>query len=224
MNNIKMEKQWKTVREFLDFLNERIDYVVLRNGSELLKPDFVLKGQDIDLLCSNKNQFMKLCGNKQWANRLSINNNVLVNIQGRLIPVDVYTPGDGYYDKQWEKDMLWRRRKEEVVYVLSEDDFFYSLAYHALYHKNTFKEKYKKQLQAIQPVQWNGNEGALEEILESFMISKGYKYTYPVIPSYVNFRDVPENRIYKSYKVLINKEIEKIQFVLRKRLRKGVEH
>lgn len=207
---------WNTVKEFFDFLNSRIAYAVLRNGEEISRDGFVTSGQDIDLICENKNKFMKLCGNTKWANRLTINNNIVVMIQGEKIPIDIYQPGDGYYDVEWEKEMLKARYlTENGIYILSEEDLFFSTAYHALYHKDTFKKKYREKLQNMTVMEWDG-EAALRRDLEDFMKKNNYKYTYPSVPSYINLTGIESGRIYKSFFVPINKEIEKVQFVLQR--------
>ena len=78
--------------------------------------------------------------------------------------------------------MLANRRLYNNFYVPQAIDHFYSLIYHAIIQKRIFTEEYRIRLSQMAKVEDilldNYDEISFINLLESFMIQKGYNYTF----------------------------------------------
>lgn len=178
---------WNSVNQIIEALNE-IEYVFLRN-SESIAEDFD-ESDDWDILCRDKKEMV----NALEAVPLVLNSNcynyyTLVN-QKKLL-LDIRCVGDGYFDKNWENEML-NRRKEKTVYVLDSENQKYSVLYHALVHKEKSEaEKYKKYI--LSEFSVFDDETNINQ-LGTFMNDHNYAITKPLDDGvYINEMNV--NRI-----------------------------
>ena len=58
--------------------------------------------------------------------------------------------GDNYYEKKWEKDILESKiLYKKTFFVPNETDYFFSLIYHVLIHKDKITEEYKNRLNQL---------------------------------------------------------------------------
>jgi len=209
-------KKFLSLEEFFFFLNQNIEYVVLRNPDDVVSDGFLESGADIDILCSSIYKFKKLTNAKKRTAQFSNFNSYYVIINENKIPVDIYQPGDGYFDKNWEKNMLKDRiQSKKYIYSLSDEDYFYSLAYHALYQKEFFDKKYIERINNITSIEWDGNISCLSEKLEQYMKKKNYRYTYSYSSIYLNFSKVESKRIYKSFGISILEILRKLKTLIR---------
>lgn len=210
-------KEWKSVRDFLNDIGKNIDYVILRSPEFVLSQYFLKSGGDIDILCESKKKLLDLCDDKRLYPRLSRYNTTKISVNGIEIFVDIYEPGDDYYDKLWEIQML--RNKEMMIdgiYVLSKTDRFFSLAYHALFHKPLLENKYKIFLLENNNFGWTGDRDELIYILDNYMKENNYKYCYPLVPAEVYFLEVEKERIYIRLLAKINEKIRRIERLLKR--------
>lgn len=130
--------------ESLDCFFETIaseDYLVLRNYEEFASASFLKNHPDVDLLCRdahalarNANAFPK--GDREDGIHYAI------TIKGQKIPVDLREVGDRYYDPEWADALLHEREKHGTYFVMQQTDYFYTLLYHALFHKKDISEDY----------------------------------------------------------------------------------
>ena len=132
-----------TLKDLFDTLNDRLDYVILRNWDDLFKKNvYELGHSDIDILCDNRLSFIELTGAKR-IHKEKNRDNYIVPTECGDIRFDIRWIGDGYYPALWERQMLSRRViNEDMVYVLQPADHFYSLTYHALLQKKELSEDY----------------------------------------------------------------------------------
>lgn len=180
---------YNNINEVLEALNNsNIDYLVLRNYDNLLEDEIYMDGHgDIDLLCADSRKLASALhaidhpghiknGEGNGTHYFIFINNVQVSLDLRHI-------GDGYYCEKWERDLLDRRRKHEGFYVLSTDDYFYSLIYHAIFQKHTFSKEYQQRLQKMAEKLGietkNYSLSFFVNLLESHMKKHGYHYEYP---------------------------------------------
>ena len=70
----------------------------------------------------------------------------IVQIGNKKIPFDYGFPGDGYYDEKWSKEILERRVFCNGFYVPADEDYFYSLFYHAIFYQKKVSDEYKTKL------------------------------------------------------------------------------
>ena len=207
---------WASPEQLFEELNRTGEYAVLRNWEEYFDDLFMPGHGDIDLLCSRKDRrrIIKATG---AFRRTNIFNqwNFWVVISDRLVKFDLRVEGDGYYDIKWERDMLSSRIFDKRgFYRLSDEQYFFSLIYHAAYQKREFAQDYVERLTAMlngsaddsgRGTDEDSREGtectdrnSLKEKLEKYMSENGYEYSFVFNPSvYLNLDGVPENRIQK---------------------------
>ncbi|MAG24892.1 hypothetical protein CMI47_04860 [Candidatus Pacearchaeota archaeon] len=126
------EKYAYPMTKIKNIFKELQTYVVLRGYDDLhYKIPNLKKGEDIDLLIKNKNDIKDICG----SNIIKINN--------KPIKFDRRFIGDGYYDSNWERNMLLTRIPNYFFYVLNEENNYYATLYHSLIHKGVVAKKYK---------------------------------------------------------------------------------
>lgn len=170
-------KNWESLELLFDELNEKCDYLVLRNYEHLFEEGFLSEHPDIDFLCDDPQKFIGASGSVPRGDaKEPFSRKILV--AGEEIPVDLRIPGDGYYDEPWERAMLAGRRKlGNGVYVMEETEYYYSLIYHALIQKHTLSEDYRLRLRLMgEKLGVSGDEPLLAQ-LESYMRSHGYQYS-----------------------------------------------
>lgn len=214
-------KNWNSLDAMFRAINSEVNYLVLRNFEELENSGFLDGHADIDFLCDDAACMAKVLGAGHRGAE-SDRTHCKVNIAGRIIPVDIREVGDGYYDAQWEKDMLAERQMYHgLFYILSEEQYFYSLIYHACIQKPCLSEEYKKRLQKMgRKIGIPMDNGDFIEKLQIYMREKGYKFTYPVHPGMtVNFRLVDKRMIEKNYRRIFERKVyackKKLRSVLR---------
>lgn len=172
---------WESIESFFSALNDNVDYIVLRNFEGLVEGRlFNEVHPDIDVLCKDVEKLLFYAKVGDNINQKKIGRQQ-IKIDGRFVRLDVRFVGDGYYDKQWEDEMLTRRRLiKGLCYVPDETDYLFSLIYHALVQKNKLSEDYEFRIKQIASNLGKSLSDPLStKELEVYMRSKGYKYTYP---------------------------------------------
>ena len=62
---------------------------------------------------------------------------------GKDVTFDIRSYCDNYYDTKWIRSMLARRKLDpRGFYVLDDENYFYSLLYHAVAHKKVVSKTY----------------------------------------------------------------------------------
>lgn len=174
-------KNWKSLKEMFIEMNtdQEFRYIVLRNYEELLNEDFLNTHSDIDLLCDNSKKLVNcISGTYRSKKPDGIHYKVFVN--GQIIPVDIRTVGDGYYDPHWAIDMLnTRRLYNDLCYIPDEENNFFSLLYHAVVQKDELSDEYRNKLSSYCNSLLLYNEEVYINVLDTFMKSHKYFYYYP---------------------------------------------
>lgn len=167
--------KWNSLKDLFAKLNET-KYVVLRNYETL--EEEIDEGGDIDILCSEKkyvvdhiHAYKRVSGDEIF--------NYFVMVGDKRIPIDIREVGDGYYDERWEKAMLQKRIKFMKYYIMDEENYKYSLLYHALLHKFKIREDYIKRLKDMFGIEI-GNNDVTDELLGVYMHKRGYFIPIPV--------------------------------------------
>ena len=181
---MKTDNNWKDLESFFASLNATCNYVVLRNYEDMDSPQFFCDGhEDIDILCEDFKQFMEA----SKASPLYNNDNVHleVTLANRHIPIDLRCVGDGYYDSQWERDILSTRKSigtdQGTWYVMSDDNYYFSLVYHAFLQKKQVSPDYDLRLRSMS-IDLGSEADTAEKHLCSlfhFMRDKRYHIVYP---------------------------------------------
>lgn len=199
-------KSWNSMREFFSSVNDKVDYVVLRNY-ELIGQEKLIKNYgDFDVLCTDRNEFIKRSGAEiiiDDDNRVHTNVNIGVN----KITLDLRTVGDGYYDVKWQRHMLKNKRMfKGICYVLDDEDYFYSLVFHSIFQKRYISYDYQKDLVIMAKKRGISVEcaGELKEYLIEFLEKNGYEITQSKenYYNYVNIENLPNrNRVKLFFKL-----------------------
>jgi len=188
-------KKWDDLESFFRAMNAEGGYIVMRNYEELFSDFEKGEHQDIDFLCVDRPAFISAGGCAARFKECDLIHRV-INVGGRDIPVDVRTVGDGYYDTCWEEEMIKNSRMAMgVIPVPSEEDYFYSLLYHALIQKKKIAEDYKIRLKKMAD-DLGGDRSTDADTLLAFMKRKGYYFTYPENPKGIfNTQGLPAEMI-----------------------------
>lgn len=130
-----------TLKEVFDVLNEKCNYLVLRNWDEFEKD----KG-DIDLLTDDKDKLVEILGLKKvFPEDYRVHYSLMVG--EKEYRFDVRYIGDDYYPKEFEERLLKSKvLHENGFYVPIKKDYFLALLYHALIHKQQVKPAYACEL------------------------------------------------------------------------------
>ncbi|WP_158276162.1 protein kinase domain-containing protein [Brumimicrobium oceani] len=176
---------FKSIEEFFYLLNNSIDYVVLRNYEYLPKEYTLEEHDDIDLLVENLNFIRYLThATPVYPNS---DNRVYFNIKiaNENIPFDFRHIGDNYYDLYWQNNILKNKLTyNKLINVPNQEDYFYTLLYHAYVQKKEIKEDYYPKLEKL-AVSLGINYTRLmaisdvKTLLDRFLVKNGYKYTIP---------------------------------------------
>ena len=176
-----------SLEEVFYLLNNTTNYVVLRNY-ECLPKEFTTKEHgDIDILAAEYLNTMLLLNAipaTATPNRVHCYN--IVNQQ--KVFWDIRHIGDNYYHKAWQEDMLSSKvLNNNNIYVLNDENYFYSLIYHAVIHKKKIASDYYTKvaclLKRIFPNTTSDKEkfpfDNYYQMLRSFMADKHYIFTRP---------------------------------------------
>lgn len=195
-----MRKQWNSLEELFEALNENCNYLILRNYEEMDKKIFFLEGHDdIDLLCENQLQIKEFLGAVRNPFRVLSKDHFLVKVGESSVKMGLRYVGDYYYDTLWEKDMLkCKRLHKDRFFVMDSENYFYSLLYHALLQKKKLSDDYRIRLKKM--AEQLGIILSMDDeywtCLLAYLKKKGYFVTYPrdtVVP--LNFSNVPKEML-----------------------------
>lgn len=177
-------KNWKNFREFIAYANLHCEWLVLRNY-EYLPDDFFGNDKDVDVLCQDLEHFVTTMGliKRSWG--VAAYKGV---IAGKEVDFDIRFLGDGYYDKIWQLRMLKNKRlTDDDVPRMSNEDYFYSLVWHAKLQKMEVKDVYVPRLHTLaSEIEIDGyqpenifNDQYIAELLSDFCIKNYYRYEKP---------------------------------------------
>jgi hypothetical protein len=142
-----MQQEISSLKFFFSLLNNNCEYLVLRNWDDIFDETIYGKEhEDIDVLCRSVDEFKRL-SNARRIHKSKYRDNFLVNIGGHDVRFDVRHVGDGYYPREWE-DMMLKRRvlTDKGFYIMSQEDYAYSLTYHALLQKPELSKEYQAKI------------------------------------------------------------------------------
>lgn len=181
---------------FQELKNRDVDYVILRNWENFYDDLFIEGHNDIDILCKNEKHKKKIINifDAQPAKNNFYNSKYFFVWLNKKIYLDFRVVGDGYYCKRWEKNMLESKvLNEKGFYSLNQNDYFYSLIYHAMIHKGCLINDYRSVLNSIKQVD------DFETELIHFMKANKYFLSVP-LDKYVGQYNIKKFSKYLLYK------------------------
>jgi hypothetical protein len=179
---------WASPTELFQALNHTVRYVVLRNFEKLPHCLHVGSHEDVDMLTGDYPETIRVMnarpnvrclprwGGPHW-----------VTISGEDMWFDVRFVGDRYYDPKWAADILDRRVwNEGGFYAPNAEDYFETLAYHAVVHKREFAADYGPRLAAMAAAlgcsadaSGLGDPARVKALLDGVLRRRGYRYCRP---------------------------------------------
>lgn len=203
-----------------------MNYLVLRNYENMLSPKlFVGSHADVDLLCEKSKDIVKILNaiptRKDYDEILGDGIHYSLIIGDERVSFDLRQVGDGYYCDKWEKDLLRRKKRHNCFYVMDDEDYFYTLIYHAILQKRHFSNEYKLRLSQMADslqIQMNRyDEGCFISVLENYMRLNDYRFVYSndiLVPNrfhLVNASLIDSNRNLKLKHLLFDAKVSLIE-------------
>ncbi len=197
---------WNNLDEFFDYINNKLEYVILRNWEEYSFTNLLNSEDDIDILCRNKTNFINTVGAVP-LHHAHKRGNYYINIGSHKIRIDIRYVGDGYYCREWEEKILKNRILDvKGFYIPNPDDYMFSLLYHALVQKPKLSFFYYKKLN----IMFGGikrNEAELLHVLKVYMDNNHFYVDYPLdIAVFLNMTNICNG------KLKINRNLKKELF------------
>ncbi len=194
---MKKYKNWNSLSEVLDAIEHTCPYIILRNYEELSDENYYMSGHDdIDILCADKKAVRKVLDVEKdviWRSW----DHCFIRINNRRVKIGIRYVKDGYYDRNWEQNMLDHRVKyQDKYYVMDDENYFYSLLYHALLQKKYLSDDYAERLKVMGMTLGFilDSESDYLNCLIKYLVDKKYVVEYPKdlnVP--INYQDVPDH-------------------------------
>lgn len=166
--------EWGSLADLFEMLNQTVDYVVLRNFDGLPENYYSESHGDIDLLTSSSPIEVAFLMNATPVFSQKYRVHYKVNVKDETLRFDIRYVGDDYYCKSWQQSIIENRIPHKGFYVPREQDFKYSLLYHALIHKKNIADDYHEKLSNL-----GIGSGSMLDDLKDFMEANNYEFTEP---------------------------------------------
>lgn len=216
-------KHWDTINQIFEILNARINYVVLRNFECLPNNYYCKKHGDIDLLVEELNETVHLLNaEKVFSEEYRVHYKIKIGKEDVLF--DFRYIGDKYYCSEWGSKILKKYDIYNCVKVPNEENYIYSLLYHALIHKPSISDDYKDKMYKYFKT-YNTDE--LIEKLNSYLTKNKYYITDPIDQSvFYNYKYAQEINIKRVYysSLIIDKRIIDNNTYISNRLKNSIEN
>jgi len=177
---------WDSFDQLFYVLNNTSKYVVLRNFEDFPTAYTLDAHNDIDFLSDSSYDLRSIVNGVPVFNKgYRVHDRFTVG--GESVLADFRYVGDGYYETEWEKRILHSRELDaRGFYKPNREMYFFSLAYHALVHKRSLGEDYRKRLLTqydalsigeIEDHDFDGDSILL--LLTRFITENQYSFTEP---------------------------------------------
>lgn len=207
-----MQRLWNSIDEIFTSLNNAgCNYIVMRNFECFEAGNVFVDGHDdIDLLCDDIKTVKKILDVRKRFIFPTVNS-YYINYNCLTVYVDIRYVGDGYYDKNWQKEMLNKKCLfNHNIYIPDFENYFYSLIYHAIYQKRFLSKEYLNKLRIMAHKLGLSctTEQALLQELKKYMLKNKYSATITKDPAIIlNFYDLQNNEITKKGSWIFKRKI-----------------
>lgn len=205
-------KSWKNTNEMFYALNNCIDYAILRNYEALPEEIYLNEHNDIDIICTSyENTAYVLNAQKVFENEPDYRVHYKTKVEDKIAYFDLRYVGDNYYYKKLEEDLLKNRiYNEKGFYTISNEEYFYTLLYHAMLHKPKFSEDYKNRLIKMEQAKNLNTEEDYLQTLKKWLIENEYIVIKPIDKS-VQFNKENAKKLGALLYIESEEEIEKLE-------------
>jgi hypothetical protein len=163
---------FSNIKEVFEVLNDQVNYIVLRNWDEFDNNIISEEHSDIDILTENLYETAVVVNAiKMYKTKNRVRYTVRIN--NLNIPFDFRFVGDNYYDINWQNELLKTKIKYKYFFIADNENYYFSLLYHAFIQKPFLSIGYKKRLLFIR-----NNEPTLDK-LKNFMRQRNYNIVKP---------------------------------------------
>ena len=183
-NTLLGEDCWESLSILFTTLNNHCNWSIIRNFEGLNDDYHFQKEEDIDIICDNMNLFIAISNANKREEDLG-HSSYSINIKDQKVFFDIREVGDKYFDPVWTINMLNNKTYKGFIPVLSDEDYFFSLLYHLKLQKFKIKKEYIKRLDLLAkkinldlPNEFIHNDEIASKLLNSFMSTYGYCYTF----------------------------------------------
>ncbi len=195
------EKSINDLKYIFENLNDTCSYLIMRNW-EGFYDDILIEGHnDIDILCGetfSRDMIVNALGAKKITDD---GFHYSFQYKGKEVILDTRIVGDGYYDRKWQLQMLRRRKRHPLgFFIMDNDNYFYSLAYHAIYQKREgMSQEYLERLHNINPEYIDMDQKEIGLQLHNYMKENKYRYTRTLDRSVISVFDRIPGKIIAKY-------------------------
>ena len=184
-NNIIGVNGWESLEQLFYVMNSSLDYVVMRNFEYLPDNRFSKEHGDIDVLVKDLDQAVFITNAKRLYKK-----RYKINVDGKDVLVDFEHVRDGSYDHKWQNNILKKRILiKNSFYIPDDEDYFFSLIYHIMFHKTYIETDYPDKIKNIYKKlsfydSSRCNFDNYLKFLEKFLSVNNYQITKPKDISY----------------------------------------
>ena len=120
---------WESLEQLFYVLNNTIEYFVMRNH-EMLPQEFKSEAHgDIDIQVSDMAN-ARLIMDAKFVHKTPERVHCKTNVNGETVLWDIRHTSDDYYCANWQRDLMHNRiLNKKFIYVLNDNDYFYTLVY-----------------------------------------------------------------------------------------------
>ena len=171
---------WKDASEMFFALNNCVKYAILRNYETLPEEIYVNEHNDIDIICESYEDVQYILNaNKVFEEDYRVR--YVAKVGDKEAFFDLRHISDDYYCEELEKSIVQNRiYNDKGFYTISEDEYYYTLLYHALLHKKEFAEDYKKRLSEMKSDIKAKTKAEYLKVLQNWLIKNKYIVTIPL--------------------------------------------
>lgn len=167
--NITGNDNWDNFESLFYFLNAVESYVILRNHDEI--NDDITENDDIDFLVNDHKKIALFMNAKKMSTGTQ-RVNYQIKVNNKPIRIDLRYIGDNYFDIFWQNNCMKNRvLSDNDIYILDEENAYYTLMYHSLIHKKSVPEKYLNKFKL--------SENEIKNLLYKYMYDMNYKMVEP---------------------------------------------
>ena len=172
-------KGWQSLKQLFYVLNSTVEYVMLRGKNEVANNYFPDEHRDVDLFLTRSNHSSAVFIINGVSACSTERPHELITINGEDYYIDMWPMENYYFDWGWSLRILQNRKLENGLYVLDENNEFYTLLYHCLVFKGKIApdylpilEHHRERLHLIGK-KW-------DDILYGFITQNEYDITLPL--------------------------------------------
>ena len=167
---------WNSIKELFDTLNQTVDYVVLRGEETLIHDTIDENHRDIDILLKDSESAQYIINGVSLTTKRP---HELVSINKKEYYLDLWQTNLGYFDPEWEDQMLQTKVHNTFFFSLSDENKLPNLLYHCIIIKGGIASDYFPVIEKL-VAKFTTEQRNNVDILRDFLERRGYEITTPL--------------------------------------------